>query len=179
MDIRKTQALRDLLKDKSLLKEKCYIDGKWVKGNGRKGEDVLNPVTEKPLAHLPHASKADLDEVLRDSLTQNSVMETNAQSDPNALATQMGATSSINLRGLGSAQTLILINGQRAANFASACSIGSGPQPTSGAVRPCDSSNCVTNPFVPRLPSSDARWTSTPAARKSSTPAASAAVRTP
>src|SRR6266849_6455626 len=41
-----------------------YIDGKWVNGGGRKGEDVLNPATEKPLAHLPHASKADLDQAL-------------------------------------------------------------------------------------------------------------------
>jgi len=38
-----------------------YIDGAWHDGKGRKGEDVLNPATEKPLAHLPHASKADLD----------------------------------------------------------------------------------------------------------------------
>ena len=60
----------------------------------------------------------------------------------------------------------------RAASFARACSIGSGPQPTSGPVLPCDSSSCVTNPFVPMLPSSLARCTSTPAARKSSTPAA-------
>src|SRR6266516_1204611 len=41
-----------------------YINGKWVNGVGRKGEDVNNPATEKPLAHLPHASKADLDEAL-------------------------------------------------------------------------------------------------------------------
>src|SRR2546429_4947535 len=41
-----------------------YIDGKWHNGGGRKGEDVINPATEKPLAHLPHASKADLDEAL-------------------------------------------------------------------------------------------------------------------
>ena len=41
-----------------------YIDGKWTNGAGRKGEDVINPATEKPLAHLPHASKADLDEAL-------------------------------------------------------------------------------------------------------------------
>src|SRR6516225_4125606 len=41
-----------------------YIDGKWVKGNGRNGEDVLNPATEKPLAHLPHATASDLDEAL-------------------------------------------------------------------------------------------------------------------
>src|SRR5438477_4298941 len=41
-----------------------YIDGKWVNGGGRKGEDVLNPATAKPLAHLPHAGKADLDAAL-------------------------------------------------------------------------------------------------------------------
>jgi succinate-semialdehyde dehydrogenase / glutarate-semialdehyde dehydrogenase len=41
-----------------------YIDGKWENGNGRKGEEVLNPATGKPLAHLPHATKGDLDEAL-------------------------------------------------------------------------------------------------------------------
>ena len=35
-----------------------YIDGKWLNGEGRKGEDVINPATGKTLAHLPHASKA-------------------------------------------------------------------------------------------------------------------------
>ena len=41
-----------------------YIDGKWLNGEGRKGEDVINPATGKVLAHLPHASKADLDAAL-------------------------------------------------------------------------------------------------------------------
>ena len=41
-----------------------FIDGAWRKNGGGKGEDVINPATEKPLAHLPHASKADLDEAL-------------------------------------------------------------------------------------------------------------------
>ena len=41
-----------------------FIDGKWHGGNGRRGEDVINPATEKPLAHLPHASQADLDAAL-------------------------------------------------------------------------------------------------------------------
>ncbi len=41
-----------------------FIDGQWLDGKGRKGEDVINPATEKPLAHLPHASKADLDAAL-------------------------------------------------------------------------------------------------------------------
>ena len=41
-----------------------YIDGKWLNGEGRKGEDVINPATGKTLATLPHASKADLDAAL-------------------------------------------------------------------------------------------------------------------
>lgn len=41
-----------------------YIDGEWLGGAGRNGEDVLNPATGKALARLPHASKADLDRAL-------------------------------------------------------------------------------------------------------------------
>ena len=41
-----------------------YIDGKWLNGEGRKGEDVINPATGKTLGHLPHASTADLDAAL-------------------------------------------------------------------------------------------------------------------
>ena len=41
-----------------------HIDGQWLNGDGRAGEDVVNPATEKPLARLPHASKADLDHAL-------------------------------------------------------------------------------------------------------------------
>ena len=41
-----------------------YIDGKWLTGEGRKGEDVINPATGKVLGHLPHARKADLDQAL-------------------------------------------------------------------------------------------------------------------
>jgi len=41
-----------------------YIGGSWRNGDGRKGEDVINPATEKPLARLPHASTSDLNEAL-------------------------------------------------------------------------------------------------------------------
>src|SRR5215475_15769267 len=41
-----------------------YIGGEWKNGGGRKGEDVVNPATEKPLARLPHASTSDLDQAL-------------------------------------------------------------------------------------------------------------------
>ncbi len=67
---------------------------------------------------LENTGKNELDEILRDSLTQNTVVETNAQIDPSALTNQLGSTSSINLRGLGASQTLILINGMRTSNFA-------------------------------------------------------------
>ena len=51
MDIAKTQALRDLLKDKSLLKEKCYINGAWVGGSA--SIDVTNPVDNRVIASVP------------------------------------------------------------------------------------------------------------------------------
>src|SRR5688500_11843164 len=57
MDIRKTQALRDVLKDKSLLKEKCYIDGKWVEG--KTTIDVTNPVNEDVVASVPNLGQAE------------------------------------------------------------------------------------------------------------------------
>jgi succinate-semialdehyde dehydrogenase/glutarate-semialdehyde dehydrogenase len=41
-----------------------YIDGKWNHGNGGGGEDVINPATQKSLAHLPHATTSDLDAAL-------------------------------------------------------------------------------------------------------------------
>lgn len=42
-----------------------FIDGAWRKrGSDDKGEDVLNPATEKPLAHLPHVGRSDLDEAV-------------------------------------------------------------------------------------------------------------------
>jgi succinate-semialdehyde dehydrogenase/glutarate-semialdehyde dehydrogenase len=41
-----------------------YIDGEWLNGKGRKGEDVLNPATGKSLGTLPHATRADLDRAL-------------------------------------------------------------------------------------------------------------------
>src|SRR6185312_11148856 len=43
---------------------KLFIDGKWLNGEGRKGEDVINPANGKVLGHLPHASTADLDAAL-------------------------------------------------------------------------------------------------------------------
>jgi succinate-semialdehyde dehydrogenase/glutarate-semialdehyde dehydrogenase len=57
MDIRKGQALRDILKDKSLLKDKCYIDGKWVGGD--QTIEVANPATADVIISVPKLGRAD------------------------------------------------------------------------------------------------------------------------
>ena len=57
MDIRKTQALSDILKDKSLLKDKCYIDGKWLSASIF--IDVTNPVNESVIGSVPSMGKAE------------------------------------------------------------------------------------------------------------------------
>ena len=41
-----------------------YIDGKFIEAEGRKTEAVLNPATGEVLAHLPHATREDLDRAL-------------------------------------------------------------------------------------------------------------------
>src|SRR6187402_1574807 len=41
-----------------------YIDGQFLKGEGRKEQDVVNPATDEVIGKLPHASKADLDRAL-------------------------------------------------------------------------------------------------------------------
>ncbi len=45
-------------------KLELFIDGQWLNGDSRGGEDVINPATEKSLGRLPHASVADLDRAL-------------------------------------------------------------------------------------------------------------------
>jgi len=57
MDVLKTQALKDLLKDKSLLKSHCYIDGQWV--SGTEMIDVTNPVDNRVIGHVPKLGKAE------------------------------------------------------------------------------------------------------------------------
>jgi succinate-semialdehyde dehydrogenase/glutarate-semialdehyde dehydrogenase len=57
MDIPKTQALSGILKDKSLLKDKCYIDGKWLSAS--KSIDVTNPVNESVIGSVPAMGRAE------------------------------------------------------------------------------------------------------------------------
>ncbi len=57
MDIRKSEALSGILKDRSLLKDKCYIDGEWV--GGKTSIDVTNPVDDRVIASVPSLGAAE------------------------------------------------------------------------------------------------------------------------
>ena len=41
-----------------------YIDGEFIRGGGRREQDVLNPANDEVLGRLPHASTEDLDRAL-------------------------------------------------------------------------------------------------------------------
>jgi succinate-semialdehyde dehydrogenase/glutarate-semialdehyde dehydrogenase len=43
---------------------KLFIDGAWKSGEGRDCHEVVNPVDAQPIAAVPYATKADLDEAL-------------------------------------------------------------------------------------------------------------------
>src|SRR5437868_13443268 len=51
-----TPSLRDRLKDASLLREQCYIDGAWT---GKASRAVTNPVNGHELAKTPVMSTAE------------------------------------------------------------------------------------------------------------------------
>ncbi len=57
MDIRKGQALRDIIKDKSLLKDKCYVDGKWIGAEAT--IEVTNPATDDVIVSVPKLGRAE------------------------------------------------------------------------------------------------------------------------
>jgi succinate-semialdehyde dehydrogenase / glutarate-semialdehyde dehydrogenase len=46
-----------------------YINGQFLKGGGRKEQDVVNPATDEVIAKLPHATKEDLDLALQSAQT--------------------------------------------------------------------------------------------------------------
>jgi succinate-semialdehyde dehydrogenase / glutarate-semialdehyde dehydrogenase len=62
MDVRKGQALRDILKDKTLLKDKCYINGRWV--NGKAAIDVTNPVNGEVICAVPKLGRKETAEAI-------------------------------------------------------------------------------------------------------------------
>jgi succinate-semialdehyde dehydrogenase/glutarate-semialdehyde dehydrogenase len=62
MDIRKTQALRGILKDATLLKDKCYVGGNWI--SGAASIDVTNPVDDSVIGSVPKLGAAETREAI-------------------------------------------------------------------------------------------------------------------
>ena len=63
MDVRKTLALPNLLKDKTLLKDKCYINGQWVAGTGT--ISVTNPVDDSEICTVPKLGAAETKQAIQ------------------------------------------------------------------------------------------------------------------
>src|SRR5687767_13783208 len=57
MDVRTGQGLRDILKDKGLLKDECYIDGRWVGGDA--AIEVINPVNGEVICTVPKLGRKE------------------------------------------------------------------------------------------------------------------------
>jgi hypothetical protein len=58
MDVRKAQSLSDRLKDKSLLKEQCYVGGEWV--GATQTISVTDPASGDVIATVPKLSRAEV-----------------------------------------------------------------------------------------------------------------------
>ena len=63
MDVRRGQALRDRIKDKSLIKEAAYIAGKWVKP-GPEVIEVTNPADGATIAVVPRFGRQETREAI-------------------------------------------------------------------------------------------------------------------
>ena len=46
-----------------------YINGQFLKGDGRREQDIIDPATDEVIGKLPHATKADLDLALASAQT--------------------------------------------------------------------------------------------------------------
>ncbi len=58
MDVRKAQSLSDRLKDKSLLREQCYVDGKWI--GAAQTIPVSDPASGDVIASVPKLGRAEV-----------------------------------------------------------------------------------------------------------------------
>ena len=77
-------------------------------------EDDVQPYTIFDAQTIQQSGAVNVEDFLKQQLTQNTVGFTNSQSTATGNS-QLGSTSSINLRGLGTNETLVLVDGRRMA----------------------------------------------------------------
>ncbi len=77
--------------------------------------DDVQPYTIINQAAIQQSNRGDLEDFLKDQITQNATAQANTQFVAGVGGSQLGQTSQVNLRGLGTLQTLILVDGHRIA----------------------------------------------------------------
>src|SRR5262249_42188326 len=76
----------------------------------KRSENDAQPYTILDAEAIQKSGAANIESFLKQRLTMNTTFHSNAQSGPGSTS---GATSSINLRGLGTNETLVLVIGRR------------------------------------------------------------------
>src|SRR5579863_1033830 len=80
----------------------------------KRTEDDVQPYTIFDAQTIQQSGAVNVEDFLKQQLTQNTVGFTNSQSTATGVS-QLGSTSSIDLRGLGTNETLVLVDGRRMA----------------------------------------------------------------
>jgi iron complex outermembrane receptor protein len=91
----------------------------------KRTEDDVQPYTIFDSQTLEQSGATDVEEFLKQRLTMNTSFQTNSQ----VYAGFNGNTSSINLRGLGANETLVLVDGRRSAGVFTISGVGGLGQP--------------------------------------------------
>ena len=110
-DRRAIEADEEQAKEQRGLVDTIIVEGSRNVGV-RRFEDDAQPYIVFNADDIKNSSANNLEEFFRTRLPQNTAARSNAQF--NTIDGTIGNTSSVNLRGLGSRQTLILVNGRRA-----------------------------------------------------------------
>ena len=53
-----------MLKDMSLLKDRCLVNGQWVEAENKSTIDVINPATGDVITSIPHLSASEIPAVI-------------------------------------------------------------------------------------------------------------------
>jgi iron complex outermembrane recepter protein len=107
----------DLEETRITLPEILIMGSPTMNTDVKRTEDDVQPYTIFSAEQIQQSGATNVEDFLKQQLTMNTTAITNSQANPGAAINPLGSTSSINLRGLGSNETLILIDGRRTANI--------------------------------------------------------------
>jgi len=89
----------------------------------KRTEDDVQPYYILDSNQIERSGATNVEDFLKNRLTMNTTIQSNSQSSTSQSPSLLGATSTINLRGLGANETLILIDGRRSASVSLGTSV--------------------------------------------------------